>query len=150
MAHSTSAVFIHLVFSTKLREPLIVSEIENELFSYLSGTLHELACDPLAVNGVPDHVHLLFDLPRTVTIAKVVETVKSHSSKWIKTKGSQFHSFYWQAGYGAFSVSKSQLDIVIRYIRNQKQHHEERGFQDELRTLLNKHDIEFSEDSIWD
>jgi putative transposase len=150
MPQSLSRILIHLVFSTKNRERVLTPAIQAELHRYLAGTLDNIDCPSLRVGGVEDHVHLFFGLSRTRTIADVVETVKTSSSKWIKTKGAQFRGFHWQLGYGAFSVSQSDADAVIAYIRNQEQHHQKMTFQDEYRRLLNRYGVAFDERYVWD
>lgn len=150
MSQSLSSVLIHLIFSTKHRQPLITSDIEIELYHYLATVFRENKCPSLKIGGYTDHVHALFALSRTVTIAEIVEEVKKRSSKWIKTKGVEFEEFAWQAGYGAFSVSQSNVDVVKKYIENQKQHHAKSDFQTEFRELLRKHEIEYDERYVWD
>ena len=150
MPQSFSAVLVHLVFSTKNREPTIRNSIESELHAYSTTVLKNADCPTFAVNGMSDHLHALFALSRVKTIAQVVEELKTSTSKWIKTKGPDFRGFHWQSGYAAFSVSRSNFDQVSDYIREQKQHHRERSFQDEFRTLLTKHDISFDERYLWD
>jgi len=139
---------IHLVFSTKNRERILTPALQTELHPYLAGVLDNIECPSLQVGGVEDHVHLFFGLSRTRTIADVVETVKTSSPKWIKTKGAEFAGFHWQSGYGAFSVSQS--DAVIAYIRNQAQHHQKMTFQDEYRRLLERYQVAFDEKYVWD
>jgi putative transposase len=150
MPQSLSSILIHLVFSTKHREPWLTPEIEPELHAYLATVFQGCDSPALLINGDKDHVHALFALARTWAVADMVEEVKKRSSKWIKTKGDGFSQFYWQAGYGAFSVSQSQVEQVRRYIANQKAHHRQRTFQDEYRALLNKHGVEFDEQYVWD
>lgn len=150
MPQSLSRILIHLVFSTKNRERILTPAIQAELHPYLAGTLDNIECPSLQVGGVEDHVHLFFGLSRTRTIAEVVETVKTSSSKWIKTKGVEFANFHWQLGYGAFSVSQSDADVVVAYIRNQAQHHQKMTFQDEYRRLLERYQVAFDEKYVWD
>jgi REP element-mobilizing transposase RayT len=150
MAQSLSSILIHLVFSTKLREPFITSEIEPELHAYTAAVFRECKSPSLLIGGTQDHIHALFILSRTRTLADIVEKVKTNSSKWIKTKGHEFRDFHWQAGYGAFSVSQSSVERVRRYITNQREHHRRRTFQDECRALLKKYDIEYDERYVWD
>ena len=119
MPQSLSSVLVHLVFSTKNREPLIRGPVESELHAYGTAVLKNGGCPVLAVNGTADHVHVLFNLSRVKTLAEVVEELKTSTSKWIKTKGTSFHGFHWQNGYGAFSVSQSNVEQVIEYIRQQ-------------------------------
>ena len=150
MPQSLSRILIHLVFSTKNRNPILNPEIQTELHPYLVGVLNGIDCPSLQVGGVEDHVHLLFGLSRTRTVADVVETVKTASSKWIKIKGPEFSQFHWQAGYGAFSVSQSDADTVIAYIQNQVQHHRKMTFQEEYRRLLERYQIAYDERYVWD
>lgn len=150
MPQSLSSILIHLVFSTKRREPLIVTEIESELYAYMIGIFRNHQCPSLIVGGTRDHVHSLFVLHRTVSVAEIVEEVKKSSSKWIKTQGAEFGSFQWQAGYGAFSIGQSNVPAVKRYIANQKAHHSRQEFQDEFRALLNKYEVEHDERYVWD
>jgi putative transposase len=148
MAQSLSRVLIHLAFSTKNREPLIAPEHRDRLFDYLGGTLNGIKCPPVIVGGMPDHVHLLFVQAKTLSLSDIVEEVKKESSKWAKTV---IHpEFYWQNGYGAFSVSPSKVTQVNDYIANQEKHHRRRGFQDELRQLLRKNGIEWDERYLWE
>ncbi|MGA9995567.1 MAG: IS200/IS605 family transposase [Pyrinomonadaceae bacterium] len=150
MPQSLSSILIHLVFSTKLREPFIKPEIEAELHAYLCGIFRECKSPSLLVGGTQDHVHALFALHRTQNVASVVEEVKKGSSKWIKTKGNEFRGFQWQAGYGAFSVGQSSVAALKRYIATQKIHHRRRTFQEEFRELLKKYEIDYDERYIWD
>ncbi len=148
MAQSLSHVVIHIIFSTKHRELVIRAELQPELFSYLAGTLRAIECPPIQVGGAEDHVHACLQLSRTMTIADVVQELKTVSSKWMKTKG--VPDFSWQAGYGAFSVSGSKIDEVVAYIANQEQHHRHLSFQEEYRQFLERHGIEFDERYVWD
>ena len=150
MPQSLSRILVHLIFSTKNREPFLVPEIRTELYSYLAGVLREEECPALQVGGVADHVHLLFGLSRTRTVAQVVEQVKTSSSKWIKPRGQAFAGFHWQAGYGAFSVSPGHVEVLKEYIRNQEKHHRAESFQDEFRRLCKKYGIEIDERYVWD
>lgn len=150
MAQSLSSILIHLVFSTKLREPFITPEIEPELHAYLAVVFRECNSPSLLVGGAKDHIHALFALSRTAPVADVVEEVKKSSSKLMKTKGREFRNFQWQAGYGAFSIGQSSVVDLKRYIANQKNHHRRRSFQDEYRALLKKYNVEFDERYVWD
>lgn len=150
MPQSLARVLVHVVFSTKHRVPVLTPAIRAELYPYLAGVLNGIGCPSLQVGGIEDHVHLLFGLARTLTIAQVVEIVKTSSSRWIKTKEPEFADFHWQGGYGAFSVSQSGADRVVSYIRNQVQHHQTATFQDEYRRLLQRHAIAYNEQYVWD
>lgn len=139
-----------MVFCTKNRQPVIDDFIEDELFSYLGGICRNLECNPIQVGGYKDHVHILCLLSKKIALMKLLEEIKSNSSKWIKTKGSEFKDFYWQNGYGAFSVNPTEIEIVKKYIINQKEHHQKRSFQEEYLAFLNKYNIEYDEKYLWE
>ena len=124
MSQSFVQIYVHIVFHTKDNVKLIREDIENELFSYMGGILNNYKSIPLQIGGTSDHIHILCTLPKTMALADLAEEIKKSSSKWIKTKGQQYRNFYWQDGYGGFSVSKSGIDVVKAYILNQKRHHE--------------------------
>jgi REP element-mobilizing transposase RayT len=150
MAQSLSNVLLHIVFSTKHRRLWIDEQIEEDLFAYVGGICRELKCPTLKVGGADDHIHIACSLARTITIAKLLEEIKSSSSKWIKTKDHRFEEFAWQNGYGAFSIGQSQLDALIRYIANQRIHHRTKSFQEEYRELLEKYGVDYDERYVWD
>lgn len=150
MGQSLVKNYIHLVFSTKHRQPLIYPPVEDELHHYLGGICNHLECPVLKVGGYTDHVHMLFLLSKKLPLMKVVEEVKSHSSKWIKTKGDAYRDFYWQNGYGAFSVNPAEVDWVVAYITNQHEHHNKKTFEQEYRAIMKKYDMEFDERYVWD
>jgi len=149
MPQSLSKVLVHLIFSTKHREPLIGEDIRPRLHAYIVGILDNLKSPSLQTGGVADHVHILFALGRTVSQANVVEEVKKSSSKWMKAEGG-VPGFTWQSGYGAFSIGESQTGTVIRYIRNQEQHHRKVSFQDEFRKFLERYKVAYDERYVWD
>ncbi len=139
MPQSLSQVLIHMVFSTKHREPFITNEIEPELYSYMAAVLYDECNSPASIiGGDKDHIHILYTQSRIWSVAKVVEFVKKRSSKWIKTKGDEFKVFRWQNGYGAFSVSRSNAATVKRYIANQKEHHKKVTYKNEFRVFFGK------------
>ena len=150
MGQSLNKIYVHLVFSTKHRNPLITDSIQEELFSYLGGICKGLECNPIQVGGYRDHVHILCLLSKKIVVMKLVEEVKSHSSKWIKTKCSEFENFYWQNGYGAFSVNPTEIEVVKNYIINQEEHHKTKSFQEEFLGFLKKYNVEFDEKYVWD
>lgn len=150
MPQSLARLHVHLVFSTKHREPWIQDAIREALHAYLAVVLQDLKCQATLINSVEDHVHLLFDLSRTVAISEVVEKIKTASSKWIKTKGRDHVGFAWQAGYGAFAVSESNVAAVRNYIAGQHEHHRQTSFQEEYRAFLERHGIVFDERYVWD
>jgi putative transposase len=150
MAQSLSNVLLHLVFSTKNRHPWIKVDIEDELAMYIAGTCRGLGCPSHQIGGSDDHLHIACSLSRTMSISRLLEEVKTNSSKWIKTKGAQYSGFAWQNGYGAFSIGQSQLDSLKLYIAGQREHHRRTSFQDEFREFLAKYEIEFDERYVWD
>ncbi len=141
---------MHITFSTKNWQPYIDMRIKEELFRYLGGICKNLECNPLIVGGHKDHIHILCLLSRKIALMKLIEELKSHSSKWIKTKGKQYQKFYWQNGYGGFSVHPAQVDVVKNYISTQDEHHKELSFQDEYRVFLKEYDIDYDEQYVWD
>jgi REP element-mobilizing transposase RayT len=150
MPQSLSAVYIHLVFSTKARRPFLRDEnIRSSLHPYLGKISKQLGCAPIITGGVDDHVHLLARLGRTITQAEWVKELKRVSNLWLKENHS-IRDFEWQGGYADFSVSASNLEVVKKYIANQDKHHRRMSFQDELRTLLRRHEVEWDERFIWD
>jgi REP element-mobilizing transposase RayT len=150
MAQSLSKNYIHIVFSTKNRMQLIQPPLDVELYAYLGSICNRLGCNPIKIGGYTDHVHILCLLSKKITLIKLMEDLKSHSSKWIKTKGIEYENFYWQNGYGAFSVSPTEIDKIIQYIENQHEHHKKNTYTEEYRNFLNKNHIEYDEKYIWD
>ncbi|MCI0660080.1 MAG: IS200/IS605 family transposase [Acidobacteria bacterium] len=150
MPQSLSSVLIHLIFSTKNRQPLITESIETELYKYLGGIFRNSQCPALLVGGDKDHIHALFVLSRTCSLAELVKEVKASSSKWIKGNGDEFQHFQWQAGYGAFSIGQSSVEDLKHYIANQKEHHRRASFEHEFRVLCRKYNIEIDERYVWD
>ena len=151
MPQSLARVVVHIVFSTKNRRPWLEDkDIRNELQKYLAQTLITLECTGITVGGVADHVHILCNLSRKISMMKLLEELKTESSKFIKTKGKEYHDFYWQGGYGVFSVSESKVPEVRGYIDNQEEHHKRMTFQEEFRLLCERHGIEIDERYVWD
>ncbi|WP_375579894.1 IS200/IS605 family transposase [Marivirga tractuosa] len=150
MGQSLIQNYLHIIFSTKNRQPLIKKAIEPELHAYLGGICNRLECQAIKVGGYIDHIHIIYKLSKKIPLTKLMEEVKSHSSKWIKTKGNEFKNFYWQDGYGAFSVNPSQVNAVIEYIEHQHEHHQSRTFQEEYRVFLKKYKVDYDERYVWD
>ena len=150
MGQSLVKNYIHIVFSTKHHEPLIQPPYADELYSYLGGICKKLECQPVKIGGYTDHVHVLCLLSKKITLIKLLEELKSHSSKWIKTKYDSLKKFYWQDGYGAFSINPTEVDRVIDYIANQHGHHSKKTFQDEYRAFREKYQVEYDEKYVWD
>jgi REP element-mobilizing transposase RayT len=150
MAQSLVKNYIHIVFSTKHRQPLISSTFENEIHSYLAGICKRLECTPIIAGGSTDHVHILCLLSKKISLVELLTELKAHSSKWIKTKDESLKNFYWQDGYGAFSINPSEIDIVKSYIKNQHEHHRKTSFQEEYRIFLKKYHVDYDERYVWD
>jgi putative transposase len=150
MPQSLAKILVHTVFSTKDRRPFLRDKIIREEFHhYLGGILTNLECQPIIIGGVEDHVHLLCALSRTCNCSEMIKEVKRGSSLWLKTKGADLQDFAWQSGYGIFSIGMSQVSAVRGYIARQEKHHEKISFQEELRQLLNRYEIEFDERYVW-
>jgi REP element-mobilizing transposase RayT len=140
MSHAFTKNHLHVVFSTKERRKSIANEVQPELWSYMAGICKNQKMVPVAINGIENHVHLLFHLPATMNLSKAINLLKVNSSGWMNENGRNFN---WQEGYGAFSVSESNLGKVVQYIRNQKIHHKRMTFEDEFLGLLKKHKMDF-------
>jgi len=150
MPQSLAKLLVHLVYSTKHRERILRDDIREELHRYTAGILKKYESPAILINSAEDHVHMLFSQSRTHSLADLVEQVKKGTTKWLKTKGRAFAPFHWQNGYGAFSVSQSNVKKVTADIQNQKEHHKRQSFQDEFRAFLKRHEIEFEERYVWD
>ena len=148
MPQSLAKVYIHIIFSTKHCQPVILTEIQSELHSYIIGTIAKLGSYTDGIYANPDHIHILCNLPRTITLADFVSKIKTSSSKWIKTKG--VSNFAWQDGYGVFSVSSSKVETVTKYIKNQAKHHKKVIFKEELIEFFREYKIDYDERYVWD
>jgi len=143
-------IYLHLVFSTKHRQPFLQEDsLRAKLFAYLAGTCTELKCHSLQVGGWHDHVHILCSLSRTLSISELIRELKRSSSEWVKAN-STIPGFYWQTGYGAFSVSPGHAAALVDYIKNQAKHHRTVTFQEEYRRLCEKYGLEIDERYCWD
>jgi putative transposase len=140
LSHTYVQNLIHIVFSTKERRKMIPSDMKERFWSYIAGICKHEKIFVHAIGGMEDHMHLLLQIPPTMTLAKAVLAVKSNSSRWLKQ---QVHEFAWQEGYGAFSVSKSNIAAVVRYIQDQEKHHKKMSFEEEFIALLKKHGVEY-------
>jgi putative transposase len=150
MANTYSQVNIHAVFTVQGRENILKKEIREQVFENISGIVKGIGLFPLAVNGSADHIHVLFELPTTITISKALQDIKSNSSKWINDQHLIPGKFQWQKGFGAFSNSHSQRNIVIKYIMNQETHHAKTSFRDEYISFLKKYEIEFNNNYLFE
>ncbi len=150
MPQSLSYLLTHIVFSTKDRAPVLDATVRPALHAYLATVARNVECECFRVGGVADHVHLAVRLSRTITMAQLIEELKTSSSKWLKTQSPALASFAWQRGYGAFSVGPSDLNDLLHYIDTQEEHHKTSTFQDEYRAFLTKYAIEYDERYVWD
>ncbi|MES2982906.1 MAG: IS200/IS605 family transposase [Verrucomicrobiota bacterium] len=151
MSQSLSRIYLHIVFSTKDRQPFLLdSELRKSLHAYIAGTMKQLDCIPVEIGGVEDHIHILCLLPRARTVADVVKETKRLSTRWLQEQDLTVKDFHWQSGYGVFSVSQSSVNAVTEYITNQEEHHRKVSFQDEYRAFLKKHAVDFDEKYVWD
>jgi REP element-mobilizing transposase RayT len=151
MPQSLSKILIHFVFSTKQRYPFLQNEeMRLEMQAYLAGIFKERDCPSLIVNGTADHMHALVNLSKKFALMEVIKEAKRGSSVWIKNKGGMLSKFHWQDGYGAFSVSQSQVQHVRQYIVSQQEHHKKISFQEEFHELLRRHEIDYDEKYLWD
>jgi REP element-mobilizing transposase RayT len=150
MANSYISLYIHYVFSTKERQPLLTPEIQERVWSYMGGIARKNKMKALSVGGTKDHVHLLMSLPATVSVSKAVQLIKGGSSRWIRDQIENMENFSWQTGYGAFSINVSIVRETILYIERQEEHHKFKSFQEEYIEFLKKHGIDYDERYVWD
>jgi len=149
MANTYTCLHYHIVFSTKNRLPWITADIESRVWEYIGGIARQNMMKALKIGGVDDHIHLLLGAGPTVNVSKAVQLIKGGSSKWIHDTFLDLQQFEWQKGYGAFSVSASQLPDVDGYIAKQREHHKKRSFKEEFLTMLKKHGIDYDEQYVW-
>ncbi|MGB8354430.1 MAG: IS200/IS605 family transposase [Chthoniobacteraceae bacterium] len=150
MANTCISLNIHIIFSTKDRTPMINAEWRERLWAYLGGIARENKMRALEIGGVADHVHMLVSLPSTLSMAKAVQLLKGNSSKWINETFPGNIRFQWQEGYGAFSVSSSQIKATVEYIQGQEGHHRKKSFQEEYLAFLKKHGVSYDERYLWE
>jgi len=149
MSHTYTYLATHIVFSTEGRLPFITEEIKPKLWAYMNGIVGNIGGKALAIGGMADHAHLLLLLPPTIALSDALRTLKANSSKWVRESVTPQHKFSWQSGYAAFSVSRSGIEDVVRYIENQEEHHRKFSFETELPALLKKHDVIYDERYLW-
>ena len=148
MSQSLAKNYIHLIFATKYRENIIKQTDLSELYAYIAGILNHIDCPMICIGGTTNHVHVLCVLNKNMALSKMVEEVKRSSSKWIKSKDPFYRQFGWQNGYGAFSVSQSKVEIVVKYIQNQEEHHKKMLFVDELKMFLREYGVEYKDEYL--
>ena len=149
MANTYTSLYYHLVFSTKNRVAYLSPEIEQRVWAYMGGVMRHHNMTALQIGGVDDHIHALIGAPPTASPSQIAQYLKGDSSKWIHDTFPHLSVFAWQQGYGAFTVSKSGLDAVTRYIQRQREHHQKQTFQDEYLEFLKKHYVSYDEKYLW-
>ena len=149
MSQSLSKLYVHAIYHVKNNECLIRPEDENELYAYIGGVLNLSKSIPIIINGTENHIHVLCIMSKNISLADLLEDIKRNSSRWIKTKGTHYRNFAWQGGYAGYSVSQSKVEIVKKYIENQKEHHKHQSFKDEYIQFLKENGIDYNEDYLW-
>ncbi len=150
MGQSLVKNYLHIIFSTKNHLTSIKNNYDQELYRYIGGICKNMECYPVKIGGYTDHIHILCLLSKKVTLIKLLEEIKTNSSKWMKARDESLNNFYWQNGYGAFSVNPGEIDKVIAYIVNQHEHHKKITFKDEYRAFLKKYKVEYDEKYVWE
>ena len=150
MANTYTSLNVHYVYSTKNRAPILIGNVRERLWAFMGGIARENGMKARCIGGVADHVHLLVSMPTTLSIAKGVQLIKGGSSAWVHETFPEMEHFAWQEGYGAFSVSVSQVAETMTYIENQEEHHRHKSFQEEYIGFLKKHEIDYDEKYLWD
>jgi len=143
MSHTFSSLRVHVIFSTKERKQILREDLQPKLWAYMAGIARNHKFEALKIGGTNDHCHALILLPPPIPLSKAVQTIKGCSSKWLNETGAAGASFAWQEGYAAFSVSASQTDCVIEYIRNQAEHHKKRNYEEEFLELLKRYGVDY-------
>jgi REP-associated tyrosine transposase len=150
MGQSLSKLYVHLIFSTKRREPLLSAAVRPRLYAYLAAVLKNLDSPAVKIGGTRDHAHILLHLSRSHAVAETVEKIKTSSSKWLKKQSRAMSSFHWQSGYPAFSVGPANLPVAADYIARQEERHRKASFQEEYRKFLESYGVEYDEKYVWD
>ncbi len=150
MSSTLTNLLVHVVFSTKGREPIIFNEYSERIYSYIGGIIRSEGAEPLAIGGIEDHVHLVLKIRATHCLSDLVRKIKANSSKWVNENNLSSRKFAWQNGYGGFSVSASQIEKVRSYIDKQAEHHKTKTFKEELIEILEKHGVDFEPKYLWD
>ena len=149
MSQSLSKLYVHAIFHVKYNECLIRPENDKELYAYMGGVIKTSKSIPININGTENHVHVLCVMSKNISLASLLEDIKSNSSRWIKTLGPHYREFAWQGGYAGYSVSQSKLETVKKYIQNQKEHHKTQSFKDEYIQFLKENNVEYNDDYLW-
>lgn len=149
MSQSLSQLFVHITFHVKYSSVLIKDDDSQSLYAYIGSIINDSGSSPIMINGMPDHIHIFCSLSKNVAAAKLIEDIKRHSSRWIKTLSEYYKNFAWQGGYGIFSVSPSLYDKTVQYIKNQRNHHQKISFKDEYLLFLKQYNIDYDERYLW-
>lgn len=150
MPQSLAQIYIHLVFHIRKRSPLIRESEEQDLHAYLGGILRELECKPIVIGGTENHIHILTDMSRRVSLSDLVRRLKTASHRYLVKRDCYYQNFAWQRGYGAFSLSFDRKEAVRHYISRQKEHHEVRSAEEEYIQMLQRANIDFNESYLWE
>jgi putative transposase len=150
MGDTYSQIFYHVVFAVRNREALIVPQIKNDIYKYMTGIIEKKGQKLFIINGMPDHVHLLLNCKPNMNLSELVKEIKEHSTKFINDKGILRTKFYWQAGFGAFAVSKRDVPMIINYIKNQEEHHRKSSFKEEYISVLKEQEVNYKEEYLFD
>ena len=150
MSQSLSSVFLHVIFSTKKRAPIISPNFEKKLYAYIAGICRNLGSKAYRIGGTENHIHIACTLPRTVSISQFIATIKGRSSSWLRDKTPWSYKFEWQAGYAVFSVGQSNLRALTSYIAKQREHHKSQSFKNELLLFCRRYGVKYNKDYIWD
>lgn len=149
MSQSLSQLFVHITFHVKTTSVLINDDDSQSLYAYIGSIINDMESKPIIINGMPDHIHIFCSLSKNIAAAKLIEDIKRHSSRWIKTLSDHYKNFAWQRGYGIFSVSSSLYDKTLQYIQNQKNHHSKISFKEEYLLFLKQYNIDYDERYLW-
>jgi REP element-mobilizing transposase RayT len=149
MSQSLSKLYIHSIFHVKDEHVFIRQEDEQELYAYIGGIINATLSHPIKIGGISNHIHILADMSKNISLSKFMEEIKRNSSRWIKTKHVQYKNFAWQGGYSGFSVSESKVEIVKKYIENQREHHKRISFKEEYINFLKEYGVGFNEKYLW-
>lgn len=149
MSQSLSKLYVHLIFHIKNSICTIRLEDENELYAYIGGVIKLSKSIPIRINGTADHLHVLCIMSKNISLANLLEEIKGNSSRWIKTRSTYYQNFSWQGGYAGYSVSQSKVEVVDRYVANQKDHHKHQTFKEEYIQFLKENGIEYNEEYLW-
>jgi REP element-mobilizing transposase RayT len=149
MSQSLSKLYVHTIFHVKNEQIIIRQEDEKELYAYMGGLIKQTFSDPIKIGGTHNHIHVLANMSKNISLAKFLEEIKKNSSRWIKTKDVHYRNFAWQGGYAGYSVSQSKVEVVLKYIENQREHHKKLTFQEEYLKFLKEYGIGYDENYLW-